>query len=143
MDNGPMKQLYSFVRKEFYHVFRDRKALLMLFGLPIAQIILFGFALSNEIKNAHIVIADYSRDAASKEIIERINASKYFDAEKTAMNQEEIEAAFKEGKIKMALVFPQNFNRDLVHTNHAQLQVIADASDINTATSLSNYVTAI
>jgi ABC-2 type transport system permease protein len=57
-----MKQLLSFVKKEFFHVFRDRKTLLMLFGLPIAQIILFGFALTNEIKNAKIIIADYAKD---------------------------------------------------------------------------------
>ena len=49
-----MKQLITFIRKEFLHVFRDRKTLLMLFGLPIAQIVLFGFALSNEIKDSRI-----------------------------------------------------------------------------------------
>ena len=53
-----MKQFLAFVRKEFYHVFRDRKTLLLLFGMPIAQIILFGFALTNEIKNTKIVICD-------------------------------------------------------------------------------------
>ena len=58
----------SFVRKEFYHVFRDRKTLLMLFGLPIVQIVLFGFALTNEVKNAKIVICDYSQDIATQEL---------------------------------------------------------------------------
>ena len=64
-----MKQLFNFIRKEFYHVFRDRKTLLMLFGVPIAQIILFGFALTNEIKNSKIVIVDYARDEASNQLI--------------------------------------------------------------------------
>jgi ABC-2 type transport system permease protein len=61
-----MKQFLSFVRKEFYHVFRDSKTLLMLFGLPIVQIVLFGFALTNEIKNSKIVICDYAKDEATQ-----------------------------------------------------------------------------
>jgi len=61
-----MKQFLVFVRKEFYHVFRDRKTLLMLFGLPIVQIVLFGFALTNEIKNTKIVILDLAKDEASR-----------------------------------------------------------------------------
>lgn len=138
-----MKQLFTFVRKEFYHVFRDRKTLLMLFGLPIAQIILFGFALTNEIKNAHIVVCDYAKDATSRRIIDKIEASKYFDVEKNLMSHNDIEKAFKEGKIKMAVVFPENFGEDLAHSNKAQIQVIADASDINTATTLTNYVSSI
>ncbi len=138
-----MKQLFTFIRKEFYHVFRDQKTLLMLFGLPIAQIILFGFALTNEIKNAKIVIIDYAKDRASAQIIERIEASKYFEVDKTLISHREMEAAFKEGKIKMALIFPENFNYNLLHTNSNQIQLIADASDINTATTLTNYMSSI
>lgn len=136
-----MKQFFTFVRKEFYHVFRDRKTLLLLFGLPITQIILFGFALTNEIKNAKIVVADYAKDVASQQIINKIEASKYFDIDRSLMSHEQLEAAFREGKIKMAVVFPENFNEDLVHLNKAQIQVIADAADINTATTLTGYVT--
>ena len=115
----------------------------MLFGLPIVQIILFGFALTNEIKNAKIVVADYSKDFSSRRITDKIEASRYFDVEKNLLSHEEIELAFKEGKIKMAVVFPENFGNDLLHLNKAQIQVIADASDINTATTLTNYVSSI
>jgi ABC-2 type transport system permease protein len=138
-----MKQLISFICKEFYHVFRDRKTLLMLFGLPIAQIVLFGFALTNEIKNAKIVVADYSKDAMTRQLIDEIESSRYFDVERSLMSQGEIEAAFREGKIKIAVVFPPNFSSDLAHTNQAQIQVIADASDLNTATTLTSYISAI
>ena len=138
-----MKQLLTFIRKEFYHVFRDRKTLLMLFGMPIAQIILFGFALTNEIKNAKIVVADYSKDIATTQIINKIEASQYFDVDKSLFSHKQIEAAFKEGKIKMAVIFPENFNSDLLHSNKAQIQIIADATDINAATTLTSYVTAI
>src|SRR5688572_13313610 len=85
--NGPlidqidMKQFFVFIRKEFYHVFRDRKTLLMLFGLPVAQIMLFGFALTNEVKNSKVVIVDLARDPASQQIITKIEASQYFEIE--------------------------------------------------------------
>ena len=138
-----MKQFLVFVKKEFLHVFRDRKTLLMLFGLPIVQIILFGFALSNEIKNSDIAVIDYAKDQASEQIINKIGASKYFEIEEYFSSHQEIEAAFKEGKIKLVVVFPVNFYNDLMHLNKAQVQVIADASDANTATALTNYITSI
>lgn len=135
-----MKQLLTFVRKEFYHVFRDRKTLLMLFGLPIAQIVLFGFALTNEIKDAKIVVVDYAKDAASQQLITKIAASKYFDIQQSLADHNQIEAAFKQGKIKLAIIIPHNFADEITHLNKAQVQVIADASDPNTATTLTNYI---
>lgn len=138
-----MKQFITFVKKEFLHVFRDLKTLLMLFGLPIVQIILFGFALTNEIKNAKIVICDYAKDNASQQIIGKFEASRQFEMEQSMLSHQQIETAFKEGKIKMAIVFPANFNKDLLHQNKAQVQLITDASDPNTATTLSSYATQI
>jgi ABC-2 type transport system permease protein len=138
-----MKQFFSFVTKEFSHVFRDRKTLLMLFGVPVVQIVLFGFALTNEIKNSNIVIVDYAKDLASQQIITKIASTDYFKIKKELLNASQIDAAFKTGDIKLAIVFPENFYTDLLHTNKAQVQILADASDPNTATTLTNYVTGI
>jgi ABC-2 type transport system permease protein len=138
-----MKQFLIFIRKEFYHVSRDRKTLLMLVGLPIVLIILFGFALTNEIKNSKIVICDYAQDEASHRIVDKIVATNYFDIDKVILNHDQIYESFKAGKIKLAIVFPANFNSDLAHLNKAQIQIIADASDPNTADILTNYLTSI
>lgn len=134
-----MRQFLTFVRKEFYHVFRDPKTMLLLFGMPIAQIILFGFALTNEIKNSNIVVCDYSNDIATHRIIDKLKFSKNFDIQKNILSHREIEDAFKTGTIKLAIVFPNNFNDDLHHLNKAQVQIIADASDPNTASTLTAY----
>lgn len=134
-----MKRFYIFVEKEFYHVFRDKKTLLLLFGLPIMQIVLFGFALTNEIKNSKVVICDYAKDPASQRIIEKIEATKSFEVEKSLLSHREIEEGFKKGTAKLVIVFPQNFQQDLLHLNKAQVQIIADAADPNTANTLSNY----
>ncbi|WP_156307690.1 ABC transporter permease [Sphingobacterium endophyticum] len=138
-----MKQFLSFVRKEFYHVFRDRKTLLMLFGLPIVQIVLFGFALTNEVKNAKIVIFDYAKDIASQEITQKFEANQNFQLTKSLMNAKQIESAFKKENVKLAIVFPANFYEDLLHLHKAQIQIIADGSDPNTASTLQNYANAI
>jgi ABC-2 type transport system permease protein len=138
-----MKQFINFVKKEFAHVRRDKKTLLILFGMPVVQILIFGFALTNEVKNSKIVIMDQARDPASQQLTNRIAASRYFEAEKTVMNPEQVEAAFRTGKIRMAIVFPAGFNEALLHQHKAQVQILADASDPNTASTLSNYVSAI
>src|SRR5688572_4266816 len=118
-----MKQFITFLKKEFAHVLRDRKTLLILFGMPIAQILIFGFALTNEVKNANIVVVDYAKDASSQKLLTKIEASQYFEIEKVVMNARQIEKAFQEGVIKLALVIPSNFDSDLAHQNHAQIQV--------------------
>src|SRR5689334_23108609 len=121
-----MKQFVAFVRKEFYHVLRDRKTLLLLFGMPVVQIVLFGFALTNEIKNSNIVVCDYARDEASQQIISHLQASRYFDIQQSLLSHRQVEEAFKTGKVKMAVIFPLNFRNDLLHLNKAQVQIIAD-----------------
>ncbi|MCX6188353.1 MAG: ABC transporter permease [Bacteroidetes bacterium] len=138
-----MKQLFVFIKKEFAHVLRDRKTLLILFGLPIVQILIFGFALTNEVKNSKIVIFDQAKDVSSLKLISKIETSRYFEIDKMLQHNQEVEEAFKTGKIKMAVIFPENFNHDLLHTNKATIQIISDATDPNTATMLNNYVTAI
>jgi len=135
-----MKQFLIFIRKEFLQVFRDRKTLLMLFGLPVIQILLFGFALSNEVKNSEIIVIDYARDILSQQLTDKIAASKYFSVTKSALSHSDIEEAFKGGKIKLAIIFPANFYTDLIHLNKAQVQVIVDASDPNAATTLIDYI---
>lgn len=138
-----MKQFIAFVRKEFYHVLRDKRTLFILFGLPIAQILIFGFALSNEVKNARILIVDNAKDISSQKIISKIAASRYFKLEKVTQDDRNIEDDFKKGIVHAVLVFPANFNNNLMHLKKAQLQIIADASDPNLATTLTNYISAI
>lgn len=138
-----MKQLLVFIRKEFYHVFRDRRTLLILFGLPIAQIVLFGFALSSEVKNIGITIFDQAHDINSEQIVNRVKQSSYFIVKEPAASFTDIQDKFKEGTIKCALVFPSGFEEDLYRTGKAQVQIITDASDPNNAKITVGYLSAI
>ena len=138
-----MKRFIGFVTKEFYHIFRDKRTLFILFGMPIAQIILFGFAITNEINNVNIAILDESKDAETQKIINKINASKYFDIKQEISNENEIENVFKKGTIKAVLVFENHFIKNLETKKQAKIQVITDATDPNIANTVTNYVNAI
>jgi len=111
--------------------------------MPIVQIILYGFALTNEVKNSRVAIFDASRDESTRIISNEIAASRYFNLVKNVYNYQDIAATFRRGDIRMAIVFPRNFRYDLLHGNHAQIQLIADASDPNTANTLTNYASSI
>jgi len=138
-----MKRFKGFIKKEFYHIFRDKRSLFILFGMPIAQIMLFGFAITNEINNVDIAILDYSKDATTQEIINKIAASKYFSVKQFVQNETEIKSIFKKGKVKAALVFENNFSKNIVKKHLAKIQIITDATEPNTAQTISNYVNAI
>jgi ABC-2 type transport system permease protein len=141
--NIRMKQFLSFVKKEFHHIFRDKRTMLILLGMPIIQIIIFGFALTNEVKDSGIAVFDQSKDVVTTSLIQQIESSQYFNIRQYIFSYDEIDKAFKKGEVKLVVVFPQNFNEDLQHFNKAQVQLIADASDPNVANTLTNYATAI
>ena len=124
-------------------MFRDRKTLLILFGMPVVQILIFGFALTNEITNARILIVDLAKDTYSQQLIGHLEASRYFEIEQSTVDGSTVENSFRKGRIKLALVIPSDFTSNLTRVNKGQIQVIADASDPNTASTLTNYVTSI
>jgi ABC-2 type transport system permease protein len=138
-----MKQFYHFIVKEFYHIFRDRKTMFILLGMPMVQIIIFGFALTNEVKNTKITIINQSQGVVASKLIQKIESSKYFELYSQSSDAAQIEKHFKKGVVKIVLLIPQDFDPSIVNQNKGQLQIIADATDPNVATSLTNYLSVI
>lgn len=138
-----MNRFYAFVKKEFYHILRDYRTMLILFGMPIAQIMLFGFAITNEIKDAHIAILDPSRDYTTRRLNEKLLSSGYFILDQYLNTPSEIEPVFKEGKVKVVVIYDDDFSQKLLKNNEASIQIIADATDPNTANTLINYISSI
>ncbi len=137
-----MKRFLAFVKKEFYHILRDRRTLLILFGMPLAMVLLFGFALTNEIKNAKIAVLDLDHGPHSRQITDRLLSSGYFQLTQNLNAYRDVEAVFRRGKVKLVVVFPPKFSQDFARSNaSAQVQLLADASEQNTAISLTNYAT--
>jgi ABC-2 type transport system permease protein len=135
-----MKRFLGFVIKEFYHIFRDYRTLLILFGLPAIQLLLFGYVITNEIKDARIAILDHSKDQITRRISDKVLSSGYFILEKNLSSYKEIEQVFREGNVKLVLVFEPDFSKNLDKTGIAKVQIIGDASDPNTANILVNYL---
>ncbi|MCX6269280.1 MAG: ABC transporter permease [Bacteroidetes bacterium] len=138
-----MKRFRGFVIKEFYHIFRDYRTLLILFGMPAVQLMLFGYVLTNEIKDAKIAIYDPSKDIVTRKISDKILSSGYFILERNLNAIEEIDPVFKQGDVKLALIYESGFAQKLEKTGKARVQIIADASDPNTANMLVNYASGI
>jgi ABC-2 type transport system permease protein len=138
-----MKPFIIFLWKEALHIIRDKRTLLILLGMPIVQVLLFGFAITNEINNARIAILDPTRDEMTQQLTQRLLSSGYFQLAVRAEREEDILRSFRRGEIKMAVLFSPNFAERFHHNRPAQIQLIADASDPNTATTLVNYASAI
>lgn len=134
-----MKRFKGFVIKEFYHIFRDYRTMVILFGMPLVQILIFGFAISTEINNAGIAILDNSKDAVTQKITNKLLSSGYFNLEANLSDYKEIEPMFRKGNIKEVIIFENNFAQKLETEKKANIQIIADASDPNTASLITSY----
>lgn len=134
-----MNRFVAFIKKEFRHIWRDWRTLIILIGMPIIQILLFGFAITNEIKNAKIAILDLAKDEQSTALINKIRSTDYFQLERYLTDRSEIEPIFRKGKVKEVIVFDKDFGRLLGKEGKSKLQLIADAADPNTATLILNY----
>ncbi len=133
------KRFFSFVKKEFYHIFRDKRTMLILFGIPIAQVLLFGYVITNELKNVKIAVWDKSKDHVTLEIINKITSSGFFELYKNINREEEINETFKEGKVREVIIFEQDFAKKIKKEKKANIQIIADASDANSANMMVVY----
>lgn len=138
-----MNEFLGFVKKEFIHIFRDVRTLVVLFGLPVAQILIFGFVIRNEIQDVKIAILDKSKDPVTIEITGKLLASGFFKLESYLTTESEIESVFRSGKIREVILFEPNFAENLKRENTAGIQLIADASDPNSARMIVNYTQAI
>ena len=90
-----MNQLLGFVKKEFTHIFRDSRTMVILFGIPIIQLMLFGYVITTEIKDARIAILDHSNDNVTREIKDKLLSSGYFRLEANLQQENEIDPIFK------------------------------------------------
>ncbi len=138
-----MKQLRSFIKKEFYHIFRDPRTILILFGIPVAQLLIFGTVIKNEIKDVHIAIYDEAKDVTTQQITNKLLSSGYFILDENLENTNDIETIFRRTKVKEVIVFESNFGENLIKEGKANVQLIADASDPNTARLVISYTTGI
>jgi len=138
-----MKRFLGFVRKEFLHIFRDFRTLIILFGIPAAQILLFGYVVSTDIKNAGIAFLDLSHDEITQKLSDKICSSEFFHKTEDLLTYNDINKEIQKGKTRAVIIFSENFGRNLISEGKATMSIIADGSEPNAAVLVTNYLTAI
>ena len=133
-----MKQFFSFILKETKHIIRDKRTMLMLFGMPIVMMLLFGFAVTNDVRNVRVVIVMSNADNATQQVADRLAASEYFTLTKVVATPAEAEKAIRDQKADMAVVFAQDFA-----SRKSNYQLIVNGTDPNMAQQWTAYAKAV
>lgn len=136
-------RLWALVKKEFIHIVRDPRSLAMAFLMPLILLILFGYAITMDIKTLNLAVYDQDKSAASRSYLEGFPASSYFSVVAAVESYAGARAQLDQGKAHLALVIPQHFARDLEQGRTTKVQLLADGSDANTATIAMGYAEAI
>lgn len=133
-----MRQFYAFIVKETRHILRDGRTMMILFGMPVVMMLLFGFALTTEVKNVRVVTVAPHPDELSRRMMERLGASEYFTLTAKAATAAEAELLIRRGSADMAVVFAPDAARQR-YNGGAVAQVMTDCADPNMAIQQSNY----
>jgi len=124
-----MKQFIAFVIKETKHILRDKRTMLILFGMPVVMMLLFGFAITTDVKNVRTVVVTSEMSPHTQQAVERLAQSEYFVITQTVNTPREAEQLIRSQKADMALVFVQNRG----------MQIMVDGSDPNMAQQWTTY----
>lgn len=127
------KRLFSLARKESLHIIRDARSLYLAIGLPVVLVILFGFAVTLDVRNIRMGIIDMDGSALSRDLAARIAASPYFQVRFRSRVYANFERRLMAGDIQILLVIPQNLARGMARGHDMPLQILVDGSDNNTA----------
>lgn len=128
-----MKQFESFIIKEAQHILRDKRTMLILFGMPVVMMLLFGFAISTDVRNVRTAVVLSYVDHQTHKMVERLGANEYFDILYKVDNSAAAEQLIRHQKADVAIVFSGN----------NAIQVITDGTDPNMAQMYANYATMI
>lgn len=134
-----LRTFFAFVKKETFHILRDTRTLYILFGMPIALVLIFGYTITNEFKNASMGIVDQSKDNLSKTFVEHLTSSGHFRLVQQSNDIYDLEAAFKSGDVKLGVVIPPEFEQKFYKDKQATIQLITDATEPNYAATLTSY----
>ena len=129
-----MKQFWSFVIKEAKHILRDKRTMLILFGMPIVLMFIFGFAITTDVKNVRTVVVTSQMDYQTQAAVERLAASEYFNIVRTVATPQEAERTIRSQKADMAVVFAKDFA-----SKKSGVQLIVDGADPNMSQQWTNY----
>lgn len=138
-----MSHIWAVAIKEFRQIVRDRRTMMVMLFLPAFFLFLYGYALNFDIRNIALVVQDRDETVESRRLVARFVESRYFQLIGTATSDAEIERALDAGTARAALVIPEGFGRDVLTGTRADVQVLLNGDNANTATTVLGYTTAV
>jgi ABC-2 type transport system permease protein len=136
-------RLLAVSRKEMLQIRRDARSLYLAFILPLVLLLLFGYAITFDIKDIRLAVLDESRSAASRELVASFESSGYFTVVEYLGRRSEADAVLERGRARLVLVIPPGYAADVATGRPAEVQALLDGADANTATIAQNYADAI
>ncbi len=133
-----MNRLLSIAWKELVQLRRDRLTIGMMLALPIVQLLLFGYAINNDVRNMPTVVYDQDRSAAGRDFVARMVATGFYELRGEVDGYADIEDGFRSGAAKVGLVIPSGYSAALGAGRPARLQLLVDGSDPQTVASATN-----
>jgi ABC-2 type transport system permease protein len=130
-------------RKEFLHIIRDARSLMLALLLPFMMLILFGYALSLDVDHIPTIVYDRNRTPESRDLIRQFTGSRYFQVIAVASNYTDIDRSIDRSRALLAIVIPETYSKDLLAGRNAEVQLVLDGSDSNTASIALGYADAL
>ena len=133
----------SFVKKEFSHILRDTRTLMVLLVMPVVMILLFGFALSTELKSVKVAVYAPSMDVITERIVTQVDASPYFTVSHYIKERSGFERVMLSNKAQVIIAFEENFYHRVVHDGQGAIQILVDGTDMNIGQMATFYLNSI
>lgn len=138
------RRINAILKKEFLHIIRDARSLVIVFLAPVVMLVLYGYALTFDIRKIDLAIVDNDNSSVSRRLIDKLVCSGYFEIFSSARsNIDKNIKAMRVNKVKVIMVIPANFSKDIKRSKEVKIQVLADGSDSNTANVALGYAGAI
>ncbi len=138
-----LSRTWTIAKKEFFHIYRDPRSLALVILMPALLMLLFGYAVTLDVKKVPMAVLDYDRSQESLNFIQRFSASPYFNLSFWVRDEKEIKRLIDQGEVKVGLVLPWDFSKTIKAEKVIPVQALIDGSDANTANIVLGYIQAI
>jgi len=138
-----MHRILYLVQKEFWQILREKAYIGILFGMPLIQLVILGFAINTDVTNIPVAFVDLDRSAASRRVLDAVTVTDYFTYYDVAQSERQVKEWIDKGKVQLAIIIPPNFERDLFSGKRPKVQALIDGVDGNTAGIIQGYISQI
>jgi ABC-2 type transport system permease protein len=138
-----MSALTGLMRKELYHIRRDRQTLAVIILMPVIQVLLFGYAIRTDVRHVRLAVVDPAPGPASLALRARFEGAGLFEVVAVTPRAADIDPLFRDGRVQQALIFESSFDEDLARGGPATVLIVTDSTEPNMGTAMQNFARAV